>query len=131
MIQMKFGLFGVIIMMVAIGFGGLIGSGVAGMFGLVGGIIGSLVVGFIVYIIYAVLMGVPINPLAGAVFAIMVWIANMFAGVIQSMTGLGGGIIGLAISAVILSIIWGNYGASIAGQPTATGKTKKKSKRKK
>ena len=114
----------------AIGFGSIVGNMLAGIIGLAGGIIGTLITGFVVYLIYALMSGMSIKLFAGIVFAIMVWLANMLAGLISGWTGFGGGIIGYLISAVILSFLWGNWGAGMAGQSTTSIGTKGKKRRK-
>lgn len=105
-------------MALAIGLGSIVGNALASMIGFAGGIIGSLITGFIIYVIYAFISGMPIKLFSGIIFAIMVWLANMLAGWIHGWTGLGGGIIGYLISAVILSFLWGNWGKGMAGQST-------------
>lgn len=124
--SMKFSIWGIIFMMIAIGIGSLLGSLIASFMGLAGGIIGTIVSGFAVYLIYAVISGMPIKLMAGLIFAIFVWIANMLAGMISGFTGLGGGIIGLGVTAIIMSFIWGNFGAGLAGSPIGTATTSKK-----
>lgn len=131
---MKFNLFGIVLMFLAIGLGSMAGNALAGWIGLAGGIIGTIITGLAVYVIYAFLSGMPLKLVAGIIFAIMVWLANMIAGLVHGWTGLGGGIIGLGISAVIMSFVWGSFGAGIAGtgQTGAVGQstsTKKSSKR--
>jgi hypothetical protein len=124
MTSFKFDVFSVILMALAIGLGSVVGNALANMIGFAGGIIGSMITGFVVYVIFAFLSGIPIRVIAGIIFAVMVWLANMLAGMVHGWTGFGGGIIGLFISAIILSFLWGNFGASMAGTPTTTS-TKK------
>jgi hypothetical protein len=125
--DLKLNLFSIIIMMVAIGLGNVVGNMVAGMIGMAGGIIGSMIVGFVIYVIFAFLSGMSIKLFAGIVFAIFVWLANMLAGLISGWTGFGGGIIGLLISALVLSFLWSNWGASMAGQSKrSTGKRRRR-----
>ena len=116
-------------MMIAIGLGSLIGSSVATMFGFAGGLIGSIIVGFIVYLIWAFLSGQKIKLWAGLIFAIMVWLANIIAGGIHGATGFGGGIIGLGITAVILSFLWGYFGKGMGMGTSGSGKGKKTKRR--
>ena len=127
---MKFNLFAIILAGVAIGLGSVVGSALTGMVGFAGGIVGTLVTGFVIYLIYAFLSGMPIQLFAGLIFALMVWLTNMLAGMISGWTGLGGGLIGLGISAVILSFLWGNWGAGMAGQTQSTASTGKKRRKK-
>jgi hypothetical protein len=128
MTSMRFDLFGVILMALAIGLGGIVGNAVAGWLGLAGGMIGTFVAGLVVYVLYAVLRGMPLRLMGGIIFAVLVWLANMLAGAVQGWIGVTGSLIGLLIEAFILSFIWGNFGASMAGQSTSTTKTKKRRK---
>ena len=130
---MKFDIMGILFMAVAIWLGTSIGSGLAGMVGFGGGILGALVVGFVVYLIWAVLSGVPIKLLSGVIFAVLVWIAQMIMGLVGGRLGLGGGILGLILTAVMLSFLWGWFGGrgdADAGI-IAPAKAHRKSKRRK
>jgi len=120
---MKFNIMNIVFMMVAIALGSLIGSSVAGMVGFAGGIVGSIVVGFIVYAIWAVISGKKLAIFVGLIFAVMVWLANMIASWIHQATGFGGGLIGLGITAFVLSMLWGYFGG------TSTGSKKRRRKK--
>jgi len=126
---LKFSIWGIVLMALAIGLGGVVGNALAGVVGFAGGIIGTVVSGFVVYVIYALLSGMPIKLFAGIVFSILVWLANMIAGLVHGKTGIGGGLIGLGITAVIMAFIWGNWGAGMAGQTTSTKTSTKKRRR--
>lgn len=125
----KFNLFSVLFMVVAIGFGTMVGNLLAGWVGFAGGIIGTLLVGVVVYLIYCLLSGIPMKLFAGIIFAVFVWLANMLAGLVHTQTGFGGGLIGLFISGFILSLLWSNIGAGMAGQSTTTASSKKNCKK--
>ena len=129
-LTLKFNIMGILFMAVAIWLGTSIGSGLAGMVGFGGGILGALVVGFVVYLIWAFLSGVPIKLLSGVIFAVLVWIAQMIMGLVGGRLGLGGGILGLILTAVILSFLWGWFGGRGAGT-IAPAKAHRKSKRRK
>ena len=117
---------GIIFMMVAIWLGTMIGSSVASMLGFAGGIIGSVVVGFMVYIVWALISGQRINMMNGAIFAVLVYVAQLISGVIFGATGWGGGIIGYFMTAFILSFLWGWIGRGSAKTlGISTGKTSK------
>ena len=128
---LKFSIFGIVLMALAIGLGSVVGNALAGMIGFAGGIIGTLITGFVVYVIYAFMSGMPIKLFGGIIFALMVWLANMMAGLVHGWTGFGGGIIGLIISAVILSFLWGNWGAGMAGQSGISTSKKASTKKRK
>lgn len=119
-------------MVIAIGLGSIVGNAVANIFGLAGGIIGTLLTGFVIYLLYAFLSGMSIKLFAGIIFSIIVWLANMIAGLVSGWTGMGGGLITLIISAIIAMFLWSNFGAGMAGQSVATtSKTSKKRTRRK
>lgn len=105
---------GIIFMMVAIWLGTMIGSSVASMLGFAGGIIGAIVVGFMVYIVWALISGQRINLMNGVIFAVLVYIAQLISGMIFSATGWGGGIIGYFMTAFIMSFLWGWIGRGSA-----------------
>lgn len=121
----QFNIMSIIFMMIAIGLGTLFGSPLAGIFGFTGGIIGAILVGLVIYAIWAVLSGQKLNMWQGIMFAILVWLANIISGVIQGATGFGGGIIGLAVTALIVSFLWGYFGSGGSASLIATGKQKK------
>jgi hypothetical protein len=123
---MRFNIMGIIFMMVAIWLGTMIGSSVASMLGFAGGIIGAIVVGFMVYIVWALISGQRINLMNGVIFAVLVYIAQLISGMIFGATGWGGGIIGYFITAFILSFLWGWIGRGSAKTlGISTGKTSK------
>ena len=130
---MRFNIMGIIFMMIAIWLGTMIGSSVAAMLGFAGGIIGAFVVGFMVYIVWALISGQRINLLNGAIFAVLVYIAQLISGIIFGATGWGGGIIGYFITALILSFLWGWMGRGSArtlgistGKGCRTGRKRRK-----
>ena len=127
--NMRFNIMGIIFMMVAIWLGTMIGSSVASMLGFAGGIIGAVVVGFMVYIVWALISGQKINLMNGVIFAVLVYVAQLISGMVFGATGFGGGIIGYFITAFILSFLWGWIGrgsAKTSGIVTAKGKRKRR-----
>ncbi len=120
---MKFNILGIILMMVAVWLGSMFGSGVASMFGFGGGIVGAVVVGLLTYVVYTIVSGQKINIMSGAIFAILVYVAQLISGVIAANTGFGGGIIGLFITAIVLSFLWGYIGKG-SNSPITLGKSK-------
>lgn len=120
MIMMRFDIMRIIFMMVAIWLGTLVGAMVTGMIGFGGGIIGTIIVGFIIYAIYSLITGSKIKLMNGAIFAAIVWIAQMLAGIIGGFTGLAGGIIGLFFTAVLSSLLWSWVGTDEGKAPVAT-----------
>lgn len=104
-------------MAVAIWLGTFIGAGIASFLGFAGGLLGAIIVGFIMYIIYTLLTGGKINLYKGIIFAVVVWIAQMVSGVIGGKMGLTGGLLGLLVTAFIASFLWGWFGGrgAVAG----------------
>lgn len=120
---MKFNILGIILMMAAIWLGSMFGSGVASMFGFGGGIVGAVIVGLLTYVVYTLISGQKINIMSGVIFALLVYVAQLVSGLIASNTGFGGGIIGLFITAVVLSFLWGYIGKG-SNSPITLGKSK-------
>lgn len=108
--ELKFDIMGIILMIVAVWLGTFAGAGISGVIGLGGGILGTFVVGFIVYLIYTLVHGDKIELVSGLIFAILVYVAQIVAGVIGGYTGLGGGLIGLVFTGFILAMLWGWFG---------------------
>jgi len=96
---------GVLFMLIAIWLGTSVGGSLTMAVGLGGGLIGSFIAGFVVYLIYALLSGFKLELMSGLIFAIMVWLATTVAGLFAFT-----GIIGLFITAIILSFLWGAFG---------------------
>lgn len=124
---MKFNIMGIIFMMIAIALGTMLGSMIAGMVGGIvgttGGLIGVFIVGLGVYAVYSLLNGQPLKLMTGLMFAGLVWISGLITGMVSGATGLGGGIIGLAIQAILLGFLAGYF---LKGE-TPLGATQKKS----
>jgi len=99
-------------MFVAIWLGSMIGSGVASMLGMAGGILGAVVVGGVVYAIFALVKGEKMSLMSGLIFAVLVYVAQLLAGMVSGALGMGGGLVVLGIEAVLLSFLWGSFGAS-------------------
>lgn len=118
--KVKFDIMGIVLMGIACWLGTIGGAMLAGMIGLGGGLIGALVVGFIIYAIYTLLTGGKLKIFSGLIFAVLVYIAQIITGVLAGTTGLGGGLIGFFFTAVILSFLWGWFGGRGAS-PITTG----------
>jgi len=104
---MKFDIMGIVLMMVAIWAGTFIGNAVASMIGFGGGLIGAIVVGFVIYLIWTLLNGIKIDLMDGLMFSVMVYLAQIIQNMLSGFIGFGGSIIGLFFSAVILSFLVG------------------------
>lgn len=122
---MKFDIMGIILMMVAIAGGTFIGNIVAGAIGFAGGLLGAIIIGFVVYVVWTLINGRNIELMDGVLFAVLVYLAQMIQNLLSGVIGFGGSIIGLFFSAVILSFLVGAVlGAKDA--PIAMGKGKGK-----
>jgi len=117
-----FNIMNIIFMFVAIWLGTVFGAGFASMLGFGGGLIGALVVGFIVYVIYTLVSGGKIQLMQGIIFAVLVYVAQLVAGFIGGNFGLGGGLLGLGVSAIVLSFLWGWFGGKGKGIGKGRGK---------
>lgn len=94
-------------MMVAIWAGTFIGNMVTGMVGFAGGLIGAIIIGFVVYLIWALMKGTKIDLMNGIMFSVLVYLAQLIQNALSGFIGFGGSIIGLFFSAVILSFLVG------------------------
>lgn len=114
-------------MMVAIWAGTFIGNIVAGMIGFAGGLIGAIIIGFVVYLIWSLINGKPIDLTDGVLFSVLVYLAQLIQNALSGVIGFGGSIIGLFFTAVILSFL---VGAVLGPKdaPVAMGPSKGKSK---
>jgi hypothetical protein len=120
---MKFDILGLVMMIISVGIGQLLGSMVEGVIGgYVGGTIGTLLaivaVGMVIYAVFTLVTGGKLDLMTGLIFAVIVYIANMIAGYIASMTGFGGGIVSLVAVGFIASLIWGYVGGKKAAAQT-------------
>jgi hypothetical protein len=111
---MKFDLFGIIMMIVAVAVGQYLGAYLGTMLGLGGGIVGSLLVGLVTYAIYTFVSGGKFGLWGAVIFSVLIYVANLGAGYVGSMLGLGGGIVTLAVTGAIASLLWGWFGGKKA-----------------
>lgn len=119
---MKFDIFGIIMMIVAVALGQIVGSYLVGMLGsLAGGIVGSLIVGAIIYVIYTFITGGKFGIVNALIFAVIIYVANMVAGYVDAAAGLGGGLLTLVITGVVASFAWGWIGGKAAGKAKLPG----------
>lgn len=117
---MKFDLMGVVLMIVAIALGQLLGGYLTGYLGsLGGGLVGTFLVGAIVYVIYTFLTHGKFGITSALIFTVLIYIANMAAGYVDSMVGLGGGVLTLVMTGVIASLLWGWIGGKSAEKSRA------------
>lgn len=104
---MKFNIMGIVLMMVAIWLGTFMGNIVAGMVGFAGGLFGAIIVGFVIYIVWALINGKKIDLMNGVLFAVLVYLAQLIQNALSGVIGFGGSIFGLFFTAIILSFLVG------------------------
>lgn len=122
---MKFDLMGILLMMVAIWLGTTFGNIFGGMIGFAGGLIGAILVGFCIYLVWALLNGKKIEIMNGVLFAVMVYLAQLIQNALSGVIGFGGSIIGLFFTALILSFLVG-FVLGPKESPVAMGNSKSK-----
>lgn len=120
--KFKFDLIGIIIMIIAIAIGQFISSGwlIPALGSLAGGIVGSIITGLVVYVIYTFLSGGKFGIWNAVIFAVLIYVANLLAGYIAAYFGASSGYISLVIAGVFASFLWGWVG----GKAAARGKLK-------
>ena len=117
---MKFDVWGIILMIIAVALGQFIGGYITGYLGsLGGGIVGSLIIGLVCYIIYMFLSGGRWSLLGAVLFAVLIYVANMIAAYVDTAFGLGGGILTLVITGFLASLLWGCVGSKGKGKVKA------------
>lgn len=108
---------GIVMMIVAIALGQLLGGYLTGYLGsLGGGLAGTFIIGFLVYVIYTFLTKGKFGITSALIFTVLIYIANMAAGYVDSMVGLGGGILTLVLTGFIASLLWGWIGGKTAAK---------------
>jgi len=108
--KMKFDFMGIVFMIVAILAGNWGGAYLSSFIGVTGGLIGAFLVGFVIYAVFALLTGMKLDMMQGAIFAVLVYVSGIVTATISSMTGFGGGVITLLMQAVVISAVWGYFG---------------------
>jgi hypothetical protein len=117
---MKFDLMGIVFMIVAIAIGQLLGGYLTSYLGsLGGGLAGTFIVGFIVYVIYTFMTKGKFGIMSALIFSVLIYIANMAAGYVDGMIGIGGGVLTLVITGLIASLLWGWIGGKTASKSGA------------
>jgi hypothetical protein len=113
---MKFDIMGIVLMIIAIAVGQFLGTWLAPMLGseFSSGIIGSLLVGALCYVIYTFLSGGKFGLTGLVIFAVLIYVANLIAAYVATMLGIGGGFATLGIAGVVASLLWGWVGGKQA-----------------
>ena len=108
---MKFDLMGIVFMIVAIALAQLLSGYIAPYLGSLGGGLASVfIVGLLAYVIYTVVTKGKFGIVSALIFSVLIYIANMAGGYVDSMIGLGGGLLTLVFTGVIASLLWGWIG---------------------
>lgn len=114
---MKFNIWGIVLMIVAIIAAQFIGEFLIPYLGSSGGgLIGSFLIGAIAYAVYTLLSGGKFRLMSMIVFAVLVYVSNLIAGYVGGMLGLSAGYISLALAGVVMSFLWGWVGARFGGK---------------
>lgn len=122
--KISFDLMGIVLMIIAIAVGQFVGSYLVQYLGsLGGGIIGSLAVGLVIYVIYTFVSKGKFGIANAVIFSVLIYVANLIAGYISTIIGIGGGYMTLILAGITMSLLWGWVG----GKSAKTGKTITKS----
>lgn len=116
---MKFDIFAIVIMIVAIALGQLLGGYLISMLGdasWAGGLTGSIIIGLCCYAVYTFATGGQFGIMPALLFSIIIYGANLVAGYVNEMMGLGGGVITLVVTGLVASIAWGYIGGQKQGK---------------
>jgi len=112
---MKFDLMAIILMIIAIAVGQWAGSYLIVYIGsLGGGIVGSLFVGLIIYVIYTFAAKGKFTFVNALIFAMLIYAANIMAAYASGLIGVGGGYLSLVIAGVFMALLWGWVGGKNA-----------------
>jgi len=104
-------------MIVAIAMGQLLGGYLSPYLGGLGGsLAGIFLAGFLGYVIYTFLTKGKFGIVAGLTFTVLIYVANMIAGYVDTAIGLGGGILTLVITGFVASLLWGWLGGKLGSK---------------
>lgn len=118
---MKIDLMAVLVMIIAIAVGQFIGGYLMPYLGgLGGGILGSFIVGLIIYGIYALATKTKLTITGGVIFSILIYVANLIAGYAGTLIGITSGYMTLIIAGLVAALLWGWVG----GKNAKSGKLK-------
>jgi len=113
--KVSFDLMGIVLMIVAIAVGQFAGGYLVPYLGQYGaGILGSLAVGAVIYVIYTFISKGKFTLTNLALFAILIYVANIIAGYVSTMIGIGGGYMTLLLGGIFMSFLWGWVGGKNA-----------------
>ena len=113
---MKFDVFGILLMIVAIAIGQVAADYLGSMFGLAGGIMGAVLAGSVAYLIFSLVTGGKLGVMNGVIFVVLIYIAQLAAAYIASLAGMASGYLTLILAGVIVSFVWGWIGGRKQGQ---------------
>jgi hypothetical protein len=108
---MKFHLMAIILMIIAIAVGQFLGGYLVPYLGSMGGgIIGSFVIGLVIYVIYTFASKGKFGLVNAIIFSVLIYVANLVAAYASGLIGIGGGYMTLIISGVLMAFLWGWVG---------------------
>ena len=101
----------IVLMIIAIAVGQFLGGYLIPYLGSMGGgIVGSLVIGLVIYAIFTFASKGKFGIVNAVIFTVLIYVANLVAGYASGMIGIGGGYLTLIISGVVMSLLWGWIG---------------------
>lgn len=118
---MVFDVMQIVFMAISIILGNFAGAFLGGIIGIGGAIIGTVIVGVVIYYIFSMLSGQKTMVMGAILFGVCNYISTIITGYVGTMTNLQGGIIAIFAQALFLSILWGYLGGK--AQPSGTVKT--------
>lgn len=102
----------VLVMIVAIGVGQFLGTYLLAYLGtMASGIVGSLIVGLIIYAIYTFATKAKFGLVPAVIFTVLIYVSNLVAGYAATLIGITSGYMTLIIAGVIAAFLWGWVGA--------------------
>ena len=99
-------------MIVAIAVGQFLGTYLLAYMGTLGsGIVGSLIVGLVIYAIYTFATKAKFGLVPALIFTVLIYVSNLVAGYAASWIGITSGYMTLIFAGVIAAFLWGWVGA--------------------
>lgn len=110
---MKLNIMAFVMMIIAIAIGNILGGYLLDYIGgtYASGIFGSLIVGFVCYIVYALATKSKIRLMSGIFFAVLVYVAGLLAGYVSDAFALGSAdLMVYVVTGAIMAVLWGWIG---------------------
>lgn len=111
---MMFDIMRIVFMVISIVVGNIAGAFLSQRIPFAGALLGALVVGIVIYLLYSLLAGQKPNLLGALVFGILNYVSTVITSLIGAQTNLAVGIFAIIIQAMVLSLLWGWIGGQKA-----------------